>query len=274
MMNQARVTGRGFTVLAVAALPLLMGAKGGCGVDEVSMGHDTAGAAGDDGTAGGGAASGGKRNSGGSGGAMAQGGRSASGGTGGVSCEGYEDTTFSDEVTVRYVNASAEPFFVGRTRDDGCGNEREFAILDEGGATVPWADHLCQTCSTQQHGPVGCPTICFRPELVRIDPGGSYDFSWTGITYETLEMPRECYSTEPAPSCVKVVQAAAGSYSFVGTAFSEMGCNGMVSNVCTCQPTDTGACRYPFDGFVTGAQRQITGKLAYPADKLVVLRFE
>jgi hypothetical protein len=330
-MNIHGSKGWGSLAFAALALPLLMGAKGGCGED-ISMGSDLAGASGADGHE-----TGGKANSGGAGGANARGGAPSQGGVaqgganaragapsqggaiaragapsqggvaqgganaragapsqGGVaqggaigrgganSCDGFENSTSRDEVTVRYVNDGTEPIYVGRTEPNECGTDpHEFLLAkatDEADAAdepLTWGNGICTTCAALQRGPIMCPTSCEPHQLVRIDPGGSYDFSWTGTYYQAVDMPLECYSAEGSPGqpCSKVVAAEAAVYRFVGTAWSSLECP--LDLACHCSPEASGACRFPpFDGRATGTARRVAAALDYPAEKLVELHFD
>jgi hypothetical protein len=254
---------------------MLMSSHAGCVAEDVSMGRDDLGATG--GTTG--ADGGGKPQSGGSGSAPPEDGAAARGGGEAASCDGIENTRFQDDVTVRYVNAGAQPIYVGRDVHDCGGGIPLFRLLDSSDQQLGLGEEDCVSCERLHAEPMRCPLDCPHAPLVRIDPGGSHDFSWSGTYWAKTAMPSECYAlgNESWPSmhdtCPRLVQAEASSYGIVGTVWSDFACDESAA-LCECTPSASGSCVWSYGGLVTGSSRRGTARLDYPSTKLVELRFE
>jgi hypothetical protein len=195
----------------------------------------------------------------------------ASGGK--ASCEGYEDTPFRDEVTVRYENAGEQPIYIGRTYF-GCGpNESFLQLFDATQNELFWQGDRCMTCENLRLGPPRCPTNCPIPELVKVEPGGSYDSSWNGTYFERVSMPQACNASGvQTNTCNKLMQAEPAPYTFLGTVWSDFECREGAN--CPCTAVGEGACLLAGDSVATGTRRAVTQVLGYPMQKLVTLRFE
>jgi hypothetical protein len=223
----------------------------------------------------------GQEETGGTGGANGSGGRATTGGmpsTGGAGgkaarCDGFENTDFRDEVTVRYVNDGTEPLYIGRTRVDVCGGEFRFELRDDAGNPLATAGANCTSCKALQSGPPMCTTDCPQGQLVRIDPGGSHEFSWDGVYWAAGNMPKACFAAPGFDTCSKLVQAEPAQYHFVGTAWSGVICDPTLG--CQqCVAGDTGSCVVPYPSATTGSARVVERVLDYPAQKLVELHFD
>jgi hypothetical protein len=255
---------------------MLMSAHAGCSAEDVSMGRDDLRATG--GTTG--ADSGGEPPSGGSAGRPPADGAAARGNAEAASCEGFENTSFRDNVTVRYVNAGTQPVYVGQAAQDCSGDIPKFHLFDSKEQKLGLGGEDCISCQRLQVGPMMCPLNCPHGQLVRIDPGGSHDFSWSGTYWAMTAMPSECYGpgndswVRMHDTCGRLVRAEASSYRIVATAWSDFACDDSAP-VCECTPSASGSCAWPsYAALVTGSSRQVTAKLDYPAEKLVELRFE
>jgi hypothetical protein len=270
----------GWTSL-VLMLPLLMGAKGGCGGGQVSMGTDYMAEAGqaaaeggrDNGTGGGLPETGGKPDLGvgGKGGTapnvMMAG---AAGGAGEAGqCEGFDNTRFQDEVTVRYVNDGDETMYVGR-RSDTCDGDESYELRNEAGDLLG-TGRSCLTCELLLRGDPRCPTDCPQGVLVRIDPGGSYDFSWSGTYWVQREIPKAC-PAEGFDTCLQLVQAPPADYHFVGKAWSDLACDD-AQGCSPCTPEESGSCLVSWPGLATGTSRDVEAVLNFPMEKRVELHF-
>jgi hypothetical protein len=262
------------------AVAMLMGSHAGCVAEDVSMGRDQLGARG--GTAG--ADGGGEAQSGGSGSAPPeQDGAAARGGAEAASCDGFENTRFQDDVTVRYVNAGTQPIYVGRDVIDCGGKVPVFRLLDSSDQRLTLGEEDCVSCELLQAGPMRCPLDCPYAPLVRIDPGGSHDFSWSGTYWARPAMPSECYApgneswVSMHDSCPRLVRAEAASYGIVGTVWSDFVCDDS-GVLCECTPSASGSCVWGRSGsvapLVAGLSRQVTARLEYPRAKLVELQFD
>jgi len=255
-------------------VPVLMGAKGGCGGDDVSMGVDPDGEAGERATGGKDAAGGSSATSGGkaSGGKTSSGGRTSSGGSSSVagttgvggepgSCDGYGDTSFEDEVVLRYFNDTDRVLFVGPEEQD-CSLPPVFDLLSASGEKLSLGIGYCQqTCESFQTGHLGCPAVCPYAPVARIEPGASHDFKWAGTYLEMRDLPRECRS-EDAPetqACEQRIQAPESRYAIRATAWTGVEC-----------PNDD--CTYA--SWVIGDALKVSATLNYPEQKLVELHFE
>jgi hypothetical protein len=286
-----KLVARGWTSLfLMLPVPLLMGAKGGCGGREVSMGSDytaEAGVAGDDtpgdsgrhagGTSaiGGSSTTGGKAPGGvaGKGGTMSNAGAAGSAGRA-AQCDGFENTDFQDEVTVRYVNDGDKAVYVGRTRTDTCDGGFSYELRDEAGDLHGTGSETCVSCQALQSGNVGCPTICAQGLLVRIEPGGSYDFSWSGTYWQLRDMPKACFATDGFNDCSQLVHAQPAAYRFLGRVWSEVVCD-EAQGCIPCTPDGSGSCIVSgFGAVATGTSREVEEALDYPTQKRVELHFD
>jgi hypothetical protein len=274
-------------MIVLLPVPLLLGAKG-CG-GNVSMGSDYAGEAGERASGGGGndeGGSAGKTSAGGSsmGGRAPDGTAAASGtapgGAGGKAalCEGFENTAYRDEVTVRYVNDGTSPIYVGRTSATSCDGGYSFELRDAAGEPLGYSSPTepgwsCVSCEALQGDSFGCPSICGQGVLVRIDPGGSYDHSWSGTYWTPGNMPQACFRAEGFDRCSKLIQAPPAAYRFVGKVWSDVACD-EVQGCLPCTPDDSGSCIIGGAAAASGTSREVERVLDYPAEKLVELHFD
>ena len=255
-------------------VPVLMGAKGGCGGDDVSMGVDPGGEAGERATGGkdgaggttatsGGKASGGKTSTAGqpsSGGSTSVAGTTGVGGQPG-SCDGYDSTAFEDEIVMRYFNDTDRPLFVG-PQEQNCTLPQVFELLNAAGESLALPQGHCQeTCDDYQNGFLGCTADCPYAPVKKIEPGASHDFKWSGTYIQMRDLPLECRS-EYVPEtglCPQIIQAPESRYAIRATAWTSVEC-----------PNDD--CTYA--SWVTGDALKVSATLNYPEQKLVELHFE
>jgi hypothetical protein len=191
-------------------------------------------------------------------------------------CDGYENAEHRDEVTVRYVNASAETIYIGRTKYE-CAAEDPFALYSATGENLsPRFKRVtsdCMTCEAMQQS-LGCPEICEFGILVEIQPGGSYETTWTATLFQSVAMPKACYANPDSTfdKCARAVQAPDGEYRVVASAWSDVECQ--LDAGCDCRPSGSGSCSIEDRAVVAGTPREVSAVLDYPAQKQVELRFE
>lgn len=237
----------------------------GCGGSSTSDDAPAGGTAGTGGTA----ATGG---SAGTGGSAASGGGGAGGSGGTAACAGFEDETPPPQVwTVRLINARPSPIYLGGGSD--CGSKPLFQLDGPDGPVKFSADNCENTCEElQQHGPY-CTGACMIPPIIFIQPGGHYDASWSGTTFETMNMPGECYfqKDSPSASCDRRAIAPEGTYEVQAQAFTELVCSDV--SMCSCTPDASGSCQISYGGSPSG--QNVSGKteLAFPSESLVELKF-
>jgi len=129
----------------------------------------------------------------------------------------------------------------------------------------------CQ--ALQQHGD-WCMDACLIPPVVVIDPGGSYDTTWSGTTFESQNMPKECYF-EPQlvpTTCDRRVIAQSGAYGAVVTAATALICNDVA--LCDCTPSAQGSCEIPYGAELSGTTLAAKTSFEMPGASLVVLTFQ
>jgi hypothetical protein len=248
---------------------LLLGSLTACGGSSTS----DPGASGGAGGSGGSGASGGSSGSGGSAGtAGTTGGSAGVGGTGGQSCEDFLDQIPPPEgVTLRLVNATNQPIYLGG--ENNCGPNDLFQLQGPNGAIRLRAGGCGHTCEAlQQHGD-WCADACMLPPVVLIAPGGHYDTSWSGTTFEPFDMPESCYF-EPQfapPTCDRQLIAPAGDYLATSQAFGELLCTDV--GICPCIPGPTGSCEIQYGATPTGESIAGKASFAFPSESLIELTF-
>lgn len=97
-------------------------------------------------------------------------------------------------VSITLRNAHAEPIFVG------LGNEcvlETFEVLAEDGTALDVVGPNCtQSCTEVIES--GCHSLecgaCAGPQLVRLEPGGTWQVEWSGVLWAGLAVPAACAS--------------------------------------------------------------------------------
>jgi hypothetical protein len=190
---------------------------------------------------------------------------------GSASCNEYLDEAQVQEVTITIRNNGSDIIYLG---GEGCSSEILLSLAGADGE-LPWRSGGCGfSCEDlQQHSGV-CAADCAMPPVVRVDPGGSYELSWTGRHLQQQSMPDGCFD-EPQyageGSCQSHVVAAAGDYTLSAYAWLQTGC---VDTTCDCQPDANGSCR--MEGFAStdGPGIQADGVVSYPSATSMELVFE
>jgi len=183
------------------------------------------------------------------GGSGGNGGSSGSGG--GVSCDDFADQSPPPEgVTIRLVNARNTPIYLGG--DNNCAPIEWFELEGPEGPIVQRASGCGHTCQGLQQYDNLCPEACMVPPVVVIAPGGHYDTSWAGTTFEQAPMPISCYfNPEYAPtSCDRQLVAPAGSYVASAEAFTDVACTDL--GICPCNPGPAGSCEIAYGSAPAG----------------------
>lgn len=194
------------------------------------------------------------------------------GGAGGASCTDFADQSAPGPVTIRIVNQLPKPIYLGG--GNTCSPEPVYDLQGPSGPVPMFAGGCGNTCEAlQQHGD-WCADACLIPPVIVIAPGGSYDTSWTGNTYETLSMPLACYF-EPQyapPTCGRRLEAPAGTYGAFVTAADSISCNDVA--ICSCTPSAQGSCEIPYGASLSGSTLSTKTSFAMPGASLVVLTFQ
>jgi hypothetical protein len=243
--------------LPLASLMLTAALATACGGSSDADGGG--GAAGTGSTAGTGA-------SGGTGGASGSGGSSGAGGAGG-SCDAFKDATPGSEITVQYENTTSGTLYV-LPKNFGCGQEVLFRIADSNQNEWILEPGDCgMTCELLQTTSGLCAAACQAPRILKLEPGSTYDYKWSGALYDAVDMPGECFFDKPSgtASCRQRVAAAAGAYDLTAEAASD--CGG-----CTCDAaTGNGFCN-SFNQL--SADTTAKGSISFPSDTSVKISFK
>ncbi|WP_437755712.1 hypothetical protein [Sorangium sp. So ce1389] len=165
------------------------------------------------------ASGGGQDGDGGSGG-----GPDGNGGNGGgeVDCSAFEDDEPGTPVTITVTNHRATPIYYS-------GNEctERFRIGPEGGslgtADYPWVYMTCEEVQTEDEW----PQDCLGGDTFEIAAGESATFSWSGLLYETQQMPIACAANPDNPfanDCPRAVAVQPGAFKIAFELFAASTC--------------------------------------------------
>jgi hypothetical protein len=257
------------TVVCLLSAAMAIGC-GGSTIDPAGTGG--AGAA--SGGSGGAAASGGTSGFGGAGGAGALGGSGAVAGSGGSACSDFHDETSpSQGITIRLINNRPTPIFFGDPYA-GCGPVPHYALSGPNGPVQLYAGGCGNTCQALQEHPDYCAGACMIPPVLQIMPGGYYDAGWTGMAFESANMPLSCYfdqSFAPA-SCDRRIVAPGGNYVVTAQAFPELICDAL--GMCSCEPDPSGACEIPYGANPSGTPIEGKASFEMPSATMVQISFE
>jgi hypothetical protein len=123
------------------------------------------------------------------------GGTSADGG-GGL-CARYDDQTATVTVSVKVVNATAAPIYLGDT--SGCSVAPIYTLADASGSVEQLVSDACgHTCEDLQTQGPSCPNLCAVPPVIHVDPGGSYSTTWSGDVYRPMNTRPPTRASTPA----------------------------------------------------------------------------
>ena len=133
------------------------------------------------------------------------------GGGSGDACTAYVDVAAASDVVIRIVNHRSTEVYV----DTECGVAFD---VEAGGVTHPGGMSAMQsTCFALQSEQPHCCDCASSGTA--IPPGGTWETHWSGLFYDTTEMPAACYGSppegqtavQPAPTaCAQPTAATAG----------------------------------------------------------------
>ena len=220
------------------------------------------------GTSGSGGSSGGAGGS--TGGSAGAGG--STGGSGGSSCDQFADEKPPGAVTFRYTNLTSVPIYLGG--GTGCDSGPLYDLSGPQGLVPAQAGPCGHTCQAlQTHGNY-CAGACMIPPLVMIIPGGYYEETWSGTTFEDAQMPEQCYF-EPEfaqATCDRRIVGPEGSYGVMVQAGTTISC--LDVGVCGCQPDANGSCQIPNGGSAEGPALSTKMSFEMPGTSMVSLAFQ
>ncbi|KYF88972.1 hypothetical protein BE20_02530 [Sorangium cellulosum] len=166
------------------------------------------------------ASGGGQGGDGGSGGGGGSGGNGGSGGE--VDCSAFEDDAPGTPVTITVTNHRATSIYYP-------GNEcvERFRIGPDGGrlgtADYPWVYMTCEEVQTADDW----PQDCFGGSTFEIAAGETATFSWSGLLYETQQMPIACAAQPDNPfadDCPRAVAVQPGAFKIALELFGAATC--------------------------------------------------
>ncbi len=260
-----RMGAGGWVVFVSAALSV---ACGGTSIESDATGG-AGGVAGASGNGGGGSS--GMGGGAGVGGAAGIGGGAGSGGS---SCDDFLDETPTTKgVTLRLVNKRTTPIYLGDV-NNSCGPLPNYALQGPNGPVPQFASGCGNTCQMLQDHPMYCAGACMIPPVIRIEPGGSFDAAWSGMTFEAVDMPKICYFDQGfAPeTCDRSIVAPPGLYGATTQAWTDIVCNDVA--MCSCTPGPTGSCEIPYGANPSGTPLDAKASFEMPSTSLVLLTFE
>ena len=123
-------------------------------------------------------------------------------------CEGFDDEPLEAPRTITVTNARAEPVYLMTAND--CTFNRVFVT----GPAGRWPSGSCEpSCAAMISGQCGCAEACAAPQLLRVEPGGSYPIDWAYVLVGD-EVPASCVDTDLCGfgECVRQVAPPDGAY--------------------------------------------------------------
>lgn len=189
------------------------------------------------------------------------------------SCGDYADEAPTDAVTVTVRNTSSETIYLS---GEDCTGDIALDVTDPDGDARTWRDDdgCTFTCAELQENDGVCPAICQQPPVVMIAPGGQYELSWSGVLFESTEMPAACFFGDgtDAMACHQQLVGAAGDYTLSTRAWSSVSGCGDPSE-CECTPDLDGACQLDPFGVVSGDAKTGSATVSYPSETAVEIIF-
>jgi hypothetical protein len=239
-------------VLSIAVLGSLVSACGGSATNEPS---ESAGA--------------GASGSGGSGSGAS--GTGASGG-GPDTCDYEPGDVTGPNVTVRLVNETGQPLYLGNTEVD-CEPFGGFELSNANGPLL-WQRGSCSfTCAEAQEGSCACAAGCAAPIVTMVADGASWSVTWPGTIYVPKQLTAECAHPDcGAIECVNEATPPAGELTLTATAYPEaVGCD---FGPCTCAPDASGTCIIDYPATVGGRAVTATATISQVSEATVDIVFE
>ena len=219
-----------------------------------------------DGDLSGGSAGAGARAGGGGAGAGGAG-AGGSGAGGGQSCDAYKDAKPGAEVTVQFQHSGSGGAIYILPKVFDCGEKVLFRLSNSKGTELLLEPSDCGvTCEQLQTNPGGCGASCQTPRVLRVANGSSYDYKWSGATYDQVDMPSQCF-LDPLggkASCRRRTTPAPGTYTIAAEAAGEC-----IDCVCDF-PNGSGFCTsYTHLPVLKNASASIS----FPSDSFVTVSF-
>ncbi len=184
-------------------------------------------------------------------------------GNDGGSCEDLEPSP-PQTVELRLTNARPDPIFVA----GGCGS---LLRLERIGHQHRFAADTCDlpTCASALEGDCSMACAACIPGVIRIEPGMSYDSSWSGTLFEAEDIAQTC-SGLCTSECWREVAAPEGNYRMLAAVFTE--CPESIDD-CSCPPGSSEPCFIEAYNGAVNAQ-EFAVDFGWPLDGAVEIRVE
>jgi hypothetical protein len=190
--------------------------------------------------------SGGSSNVAGSGsGGKASGGSVSGGASGKTQCDPavYEDHLNAPSVSVRLVNGTGGPIFLG-SQTPGCGLAPLFEVEQSDGRRLTPFGYCETTCQQILSGQIsGCPPIpCPISSVIQLEPGEGRVQPWVATYTELVKLPPVCVARVGADECERVQDVKPGAYVFTAQAASGIQCAAPQAPCDLCTRDSNGGC--------------------------------
>lgn len=187
-------------------------------------------------------------------------------GTGEPGCVDPSIDTVGPAIKVLLRNTGDAPIWVDAKIF--CDNRDPFDLLDPQGEPVHAQTGMCEfTCAEALSGGCGCANGCGDADrVVQIDPGATFEASWSGVHWQTTPLAESC-APGCEPTCVARTQAPAGTYTLIARS------SGAVTECepCGCTPNADGWCE--MGGIRSGDELAVETKFDYPTTTEVLIEF-
>lgn len=184
-------------------------------------------------------------------------------GSDGGSCEDLKPSP-PQTVDLRLINNRPDPIFVG----GGCGSALR---LERVGQQSRFAADTCDmpTCDNALDGDCAMACAACVPGVLRIEPGMSYDASWSGTLFEAADISQTC-SGQCTTNCWQELAAPEGDYRMLADVFVE--CPESLDD-CSCPPGASEPCFIEaYDGAVNAEPFAVD--FGWPTNGPIELRVE
>lgn len=189
--------------------------------------------------------------------------------TGEPACVDPSVTDIGPAVDVTLRNNGATRLFINLDRN--CTPILPFGMRDANDAEVRIDKDACEnSCDEVLGDACGCPAGCGPPDVLQLEPGGTFFGTWTGRVWTDVTLPAECLPPGGCePVCAAATQAPAGTYK----AFSRAHDAVVDCDTCTCVPDPDGSCILN-GGFAMGNEVLAEIDFEYPTQTGVDVVFE
>ncbi|MBW2459888.1 MAG: hypothetical protein JRI68_35690 [Deltaproteobacteria bacterium] len=188
----------------------------------------------------------------------------------GDSCAGYANVTGATAVTLVVDNQSTQDVWLANPTCSP--SEFTFTLAGE---EQSQRQGNC-SCEGQQTDEFACMFTCDGPShtLTLIPAGAQHEWTWSGETHTSREMPQECYADQVNEwdSCAQVVPATAGTHTVNVDIFTGVTCTPMGGGDCTCTPSGAaGSCSLQVADFESTGESTLSEDFEVPSDTTVTL---